>query len=346
MSLTLYVTQPGAVVRREGGSLLVTLTLDPDDDGPLPEAREVLLEAEPHRLEALVLVGRVHITREALALCFAEGIGVAWLDWRGRLLGRSTPTRWKSGDLRLAQYAAHSDRERRRSLAAEIVAGKLRAGRSLLKAGRSNRPGEPRLARALEDLERADRQLATATGLEQVLGAEGAGAAAYFAGFAVLVDGPVPFPGRRRRPPPDPVNALLSFGYVLLLRRVEALVEARGLDPAIGFLHSFRPGRPSLALDLMEEFRHPLVDRLVATLFNRRQMTADHFQEEPQEGGVRMTRAGLRRFLPLWTAALKRPLRLDDSPEGMAAMALVARQADRLASALRHGDPYRPAEFL
>lgn len=345
MQVTLYVTEPGAVVRREGRSLLVTLTRDPDGDGPLPEGREALLEVEPHRLDAIVLVGRVHITREALALAFDGGIGVAWLDWRGRLLGRSVPAGWRSGDLRLAQYAAHADPERRRSLAADFVAGKLRAADAVLRAGRSNRPGLPEIATALGEIARARARLATAPSLDAVLGSEGAGAAAYFAGYAALVDGPQSFPGRRRRPPPDPVNALLSFGYVLLLRRVEAIVEARGLDPAIGFLHSFRAGRPSLALDLMEEFRHPLVDRLVATLFNRRQLTAAHFQEEPDAGGVRMTRDGLRRFLPLWTDRLQRPLRVEDAPDGLLPMALVVRQADRLAVALCHGEPYRPALF-
>jgi CRISPR-associated protein Cas1 len=155
----------------------------------------------------------------------------------------------------------------------------------------------------------------------------------------------MPFVGRARRPSPDPVNALLSFGYVLLGLRLSGLIEALGLDPAIGFLHDLRPGRDSLALDLLEELRHPVVDLFVLRLCNLAMMRPENFEPDPDRpGGVRLRQDDLKRFLQFWEEWLDKPL----PEEGAASISpthLLRRQVERLADDLRGGAPYRPFRF-
>ena len=260
---TLYVTEPRSVVRRSVGSVVVTLNEDPDGPGPLPERQRRLLEVEPHRLELIALVGRVHITADALQLCLEQGIAVAWLQANGNFMGRLVPELSRTADLRLAQFRMADDEPQALALAQTFVAAKLHNAVGLLTALRSNRRSQPALGRAIGELKAMADTVAQATSREVLLGYEGDAARRYFAGLRLGFTGAIGFAGRARRPPPDPANALLSFGYVLLANVLASLLEACGFDPYLGFMHAVRSGRPSLALDLLEELRHPVVDRFV-----------------------------------------------------------------------------------
>jgi CRISPR-associated protein Cas1 len=340
----LYVTEPGAVVRRDADSLVVTLDSDPDGKGPAPETRRVLIEVEPHRVEAIALVGGVHITSDATRFCLRRGIGVAWFTRGGDYLGRMVPEGARSGDLRLLQYAAASDPQRRASLARTIVGAKLANAAGVLRDIQSNQPGNPTLGRAIAELRDHGAAVDAAVQAEALLGIEGVGARAYFAAFGTAFRAEIGFVRRERRPPPDPANAMLSFGYVLLTNLVAGVIEARGLDPAIGFLHELRPGRASLALDLVEEFRHPLVDRFVLRLCNLRVMRPEMFEAD-EGGGVRLAPDALQRFLAEWEQQLQAPLREAGETERLAASALLRRQVDRIAADLRGTRAYRPFLF-
>ena len=302
---TLYVTEPRSVVRRSVGSVVVTLNEDPDGPGPLPERQRRLLEVEPHRLELIALVGRVHITADALQLCLEQGIAVAWLQANGNFMGRLVPELSRTADLRLAQFRMADDEPQALALAQTFVAAKLHNAVGLLTALRSNRRSQPALGRAIGELKAMADTVAQATSREVLLGYEGDAARRYFAGLRLGFTGAIGFAGRARRPPPDPANALLSFGYVLLANVLASLLEACGFDPYLGFMHTVRSGRPSLALDLLEELRHPVVDRFVLRVCNRGQLRPEHFETDAERGGVRLTRAGMRIFFrtwkPLWT---------------------------------------------
>ncbi|MBF0625852.1 MAG: CRISPR-associated endonuclease Cas1 [Magnetococcales bacterium] len=341
---TLYVTEQGAVVRVAGSSVIVTLDVDPDGDGPLPPTRSVLLEVEPHRLEMIGLVGRIHITGNALLLCLERGIGVAWFSWNGRFLGRVVPPAARSGDLRLLQYRAVSDPATALVLARSVVAGKCANAQAVLRGIQSNNPGREGVAAAIREIGTAAERVADCPEAESLLGLEGSAARAYFGGLAEGFRGAIGFTGRQRRPPPDPANALLSFGYVLLGNLIGGVVEARGLDPALGFFHAPRPGRPGLALDLLEELRHPVVDRFVLRVVNLRMLRPDQFEADPdQAGGVRLTRAGLKVFFRAWGEHLETPLPDAEEDQGKTApMTLIRRQVDRLAMSLREHRPYQP----
>ncbi len=337
---TLYVTEPGAVVRRSAGSIVVTLDEDPDGPGPLPERRRRLIEVEPHRLELIALLGRVHITADATQLCLEQGIAVAWFRANGDFVGRLVPELSRTADLRLAQFRMGTDERQALPLAQTFVAAKLHNAAGVLTALRSNRRGEPALGRAISDLKTLADTVSEASSRDVLMGFEGDAARRYFSGLRLGFTGDIDFTGRARRPPPDPANALLSFGYVLLANALSSLLEARGFDPYLGFMHTVRSGRPSLALDLLEELRHPVVDRFVLRTCNLRRLRPGHFEADQERGGVRLTREGLRTFFRAWEAFMDAPLpgiEEDICPED-----LIRRQADRLAGHVRGHEPYRP----
>jgi CRISPR-associated protein Cas1 len=298
-------------------------------------------EVELHRLELVALVGEIHLTYEALAACQAEGIGVAWLNAGGRLRGRMVPEVPRSADLRSRQYEAFRDEAARLVRARNVVAAKVVNAGRVLRGLRSNH-ARPELAAALATLRELHARIGRCDGAASLLGLEGAAARAYFEALAVVFVGDVKFTGRQRRPPPDPANAVLSLGYTLLAGRLAGLVEARGLDPAWGFFHEVRPGRPALALDLLEELRHPVVDRFVVRSCNLRIFQPRHFEPDTERpGGVRLTREGWRLFLQRWEECLRQPVR-EGNGEVAGVEALLVRQVERLVADLRGGPAYVP----
>ena len=336
---TLYVTEPRSVVRCSVGSVVVTRNEDPDGPGPLPERQRRLLEVEPHRLELIALVGRVHITADALQLCLEQGIAVAWLQANGNFMGRLVPELSRTADLRLAQFRMADDESQALALAQTFVAAKLHNAVGLLTALRSNRRAQPALGQAIGELKAMIDTVAQATSREKLLGFEGDAARRYFAGLRLGFTGVIGFDGRARRPPPDPANALLSFGYVLLANVLASLLEACGFDPYLGFMHAVRSGRPSLALDLLEELRHPVVDRFVLRTCNRGQLRPEHFETDTERGGVRLTRAGMRIFFRTWEAFMDAPL--PGIGEEMSPEEVLRRQVERLAAHVRGRAPYQ-----
>ena len=337
---TLYVTEPRSVVRRSVGSIVVTLNEDPDGSGPLPERQRRLLEVEPHRLELIALVGHVHITADVLQLCLEQGTSVAWLQANGNFMGRLVPELSRTADLRLAQFRMAADEPQALALTQTFISAKLHNAVGLLTALRSNRRAQPALGRAIGELKAMIYTVAQTTSQEELLGFEGDAARRYFAGLRLGFNGAIDFGGRARRPPPDPANALLSFGYVLLANVLASLLEACGFDPYLGFMHTVRSGRPSLALDLLEELRHPVVDRFVLRVCNRGQLRPEHFETDAERGGVRLTREGLRLFFRTWEAFMDTPL--PGIGEEMSPEEVLRRQVDRLAAHVRGQTPYQP----
>lgn len=334
----LYICEPGAVLRRDGESWVVTAA-------PKHGVHDILARILGHQLQAAVLLGRVHATTEALHLCLVQAIMLAWLDRGGRFLGRLTPRQNRSAEPRVAQYRLALDPAARLTRAKTVAAAKVANAAAVLRRLQSNRPGRPELGATIAALGEWQRAIAAAADPSALLGAEGMAARGYFAALRVVFPPAMPFAGRARRPPPDPVNALLSLGYVLLGLRLSGLIEALGLDPAIGFLHDLRPGRDSLALDLLEELRHPVVDLLVLRLCNLAMMRPENFEPDPDHpGGVRLRQEDLKRFLQLWEEWLDKPL----PEEGAAATSpahLLRRQVERLADDLRGGASYCPFRF-
>ena len=215
-------------------------------------------------------------------------------------------------------------------------AGKIHNSIAVLSAIRSNRANHPELGSAIGKLTLLQKPILNVLDLESLLGYEGTAARTYFSGLRAGFDGGLTFEGRARRPPPDPVNALLSFGYVILANTLASTLEARDLDPYVGFMHQ---RRPSLALDLLEELRAAVVDRFVLRMCNRRQLRIEHIEDDTERGGVRLTRIGLRTCFREWEAFMDKPLPGIKSASPVES--LIRLQVNRLAVHLRSKSEYR-----
>ncbi len=291
---TLYATTPGTSLHLDGDALRV---VHPERPG-----RHLVPLV---RLDHIVAWNGVDLSDDLLHRCAADGRSVTWVTRNGRFLGRVSGPQTGNPMLRLAQFRAYESPERRLEVARCLVAGKLHNYRQLLLRAARDRTGAEQAKLRDVAARHADAlaELAVAPSLTVVLGIEGQAARNYFQGMEVLAPGAAA--GRTRRPPLDPVNCLLSFGYGMLRVGVHGALEQVGLDPYLGYLHGVRSGKPALALDLMEEFRPLLVDRLVLTLINRGQVSTRHTETLPG-GAVQLTDEGRRFFLEQWSTARER----------------------------------------
>jgi CRISPR-associated protein Cas1 len=272
---TLYVQTQGAAVGRSHQTVRVKV------EG------QVRLQVPLHHLEGIVCFGRVFVSPALLGATGEHGLHVAYFSERGEFLARVVPAVSGNVLLRRQQYRLADQEAACLRLARAFVAGKIQNSRTLLL--RSAREGvdetaQAELRRAADRLACALDTLSRADNLDSVRGCEGDAARVYFAAFNAMIrqNKDVFAMGERsRRPPLDPLNALLSFLYALLTRDMAAALEGVGLDPAVGFLHVDRPGRLSLALDLVEEFRALVADRLALALINLRQVQPSGFTMQP-----------------------------------------------------------------
>ncbi len=299
---TLFVSTQGAYISRERENLVVKA-----DD-------QIKLRVPLHLLAGVVCFGRIGLSTATMSVCGERGIPISLLTRGGRFKARITgPT---SGNvlLRREQYRASDDGPRTTVIARDIVTAKILNSRHvLLRALRENpdTAGSPKMKRTASRLSDSLDRLSNAHDVDSVRGVEGEAARNYFSVFDSLLkqhDQGFTFNGRNKRPPRDRVNALLSFAYALLLHDVRAAAETTGLDPSVGFLHRDRPGRPSLALDLMEEMRAFFADRLVLTLINRSMIKASDF-DESAAGAVSMNESCRETFLKAYQKRKSETLR-------------------------------------
>lgn len=285
---TLYVSTQGAYLRKEGETVVVEVE------------KEVRLRLPLLNLGGIVCFGNVLCSPFLLGACAEAGVALSFLTEYGRFLAGVTGEPSGNVLLRREQYRRADDPAASLAVGCSIIVGKIANTRHLLRrAARENAVDEAAVSAAADRLGYCLRATPEARDLDHLRGIEGEAAQHYFGVFGDLVvqqrDG-FPFDGRNRRPPEDNLNALLSFLYTLLMRDVAGALAAHGLDPAVGFFHRDRPGRPSLALDLMEEFRAAFADRLALALVNRQQVRPEHFQR--QDGGaVLLNEAGRKEVL-------------------------------------------------
>ncbi len=255
-ALPLYVQEQGAMVCKTGKALVVW------------KQKEKLATVRLADTSQLVLCGNISVTAQTMHLLCEEDIPVVHLSMGNWFYGITQGMGLKNAYLRAAQFRVAADAGRCLALARRIVSAKIAAQRTFL---RRNAAGLPQ--QALDDLAQQDEHARSAMTMESLLGIEGLGAKVYFTNFSRMVKGDAlptewDFHNRNRRPPKDPINALLSFGYAMLAKECTVALAAEGFDPYWGFYHQPRHGRPALALDLMEEFRTPVVDSAVITAIN------------------------------------------------------------------------------
>lgn len=328
---TIYVTSDGAWLRKDGANLVVEVEGQERGRAPL------------HMLDGIVSFGRPGASPALLGACAEAGITVSHLDPNGRFLARVEGPRTGNVLLRRAQYRVADDPARAIPIVRGIVAGKAANQRTVVqRALRDHGPSlvpetTAALGRAEQRLADIARRTLPAADVDTLRGLEGEAAVVYFACFDAMlrVEGEAfRFRGRSRRPPLDRVNALLSFLYAILGHDCRSALEAHGLDPQVGLLHADRPGRASLALDLMEELRPVLADRLALTLVNRRQVAPEDFVIE-EAGGVRLVDEARKRVLVAWQERKRDELRHPFLDETIPLGLLAHVQAQLLARTLR-----------
>jgi len=276
---TLYVTTQGAYLAQEGETVLVRVD------------HETKLRVPIHTLGGVVCFGQVSCSPALMGMCGERGVTLSFLTERGRFLARVQGPVSGNVLLRRGQYRQADDSAMSAEIARVIVAAKIANSRTvLLRAAREQETHRDELGEAAGHLSALLKSLQNKSSVDTVRGIEGDAGATYFDVFDHLITVQKDsffFKGRNRRPPLDNTNALLSFVYTLLTHDVASALEGVGLDPAVGFLHRDRPGRPGLALDLIEELRACWADRLALTLINRMQVKGKGFAQS-ETGAVTM----------------------------------------------------------
>ncbi len=292
-ALPMYVLTQGSTVGKSGDTLTVR------------QKRETIATAKLLDVSSLSLLGNIQITAQATRELLDRGIPICHFTYGGWLMGVTVGTGHKNVELRIAQFHAAEDRSVALSIAQNIVNAKVRNSRVLL---RRNHPGA--VAAALHELARLATSATGADSLQMLLGIEGAAARVYFAHFGEMLstgNASFNFRARNRRPPQDPVNAVLSFLYAMLIRQVMVSVMAVGFDPYLGFYHRPRYGRPALALDMAEEFRSIIADSVTLRLFNNAELKAGDFLH--RAGAVSLTQEGRRIVIQAFESRLDSTVR-------------------------------------
>jgi CRISPR-associated protein Cas1 len=291
---TLYVMTPQAYVHIDNATLRVDVE------------REKKLQVPLHHVGGLVCFGNVMVSPALMHRLADEGKSLVLLDDSGRFKARLEGPISGNILLRQAQHRAAERADTTLELARACVAGKIKNSRSVVQRGaRENTDADAsaQLTRSADNLAASLRAVAEAQTLDVLRGVEGEGARGYFEALNRIVKPAMRadfrLEGRTRRPPLDRFNALLSFLYAMLMNDCRSALEAVGLDPQLGFLHAVRPGRAALALDLQEEFRSVLADRLALTLINRSQIAADDFDQH-EGGAVLLSDRGRRKVVAAW----------------------------------------------
>lgn len=287
---TLYVTTPESYLYKDGQNVVVSVN------------QEEVFRIPAINIEGIVTFGYMGASPGVMKLCSDNGISLTFLSPHGRFIGRVQGATKGNVLLRKKQYQLSDDESWSLHVSRLMIGGKIQNYRNILRRYIRDYGEHADVNEAIHALEHAKRNVLMAQDKTTLMGYEGMASNAYFGVFPVLMlhqKEDFPFHGRNRRPPKDAVNAMLSFSYTLMANDVAAALETVGLDPYIGFLHTLRPGRISLALDLMEEFRAYLGDRLVLSLINKKQITAKDFLFQG-DSGVVMTDKGKKILISAW----------------------------------------------
>jgi len=325
----LYVAEQGTVLRRSGTRVVIT------------RKEQTLLAVPAVRLQGVLVYGNVQVSTQCVRNLLSEGVYLSFFTRNGQYRGRLQPPVERGGRLRRRQWDCSANPAFCLKFSKAVVRGKILSAQRMAQAYARNRAAES-LGSGHLRLRVSLAKIKEASDVATLRGIEGGAARAYFDLFRRWNRSELEFERREKRGTSNRVNALLNFGYTLLTREVEGLLEAAGLDPTIGFYHLSDDDRPSLACDWVEEFRHLVVDRLVLTLINKRMLTAAHFEDGDDRRGVRMNLDGIRVFCSAYERAMRRPVGDDEEGPGttIGFRSVLLAQLGRLLDATAGRAPY------
>lgn len=284
----LYLKEQGAYVQKIGDRIIVT------------KSGQTLLDIPVFQVDNIAIIGNVQITTQALHMLMLHGVDVSYFTRSGGYLGMTAAESARNIFLRFEQYRCFMEEQKRMEIARCIVDGKIRNQMDMIRTYRWTGIDHDWHS-DLDRMEQIRQSIPDRADSHELMGTEGVCSQIYFGAFAAMLkcnfrnDSHV-FRGRNRRPPKDPVNVILSLAYTFLTREVCSVLEAESFEPYLGFLHGIRYGRKSLALDLVEEFRQPAVDRLVLMLFNKQMLSSYDFDFDEGENRVILNEEGYKTF--------------------------------------------------
>ncbi|MDY4161357.1 MAG: type I-C CRISPR-associated endonuclease Cas1c [Prevotella sp.] len=287
---TLYVTTPESYMSKDGMNVVISVQ------------QQEVFRIPIINIESIVTFGYMGASPGLMKLCSDNGVSLTFLSPNGRFVSRVQGQTHGNVLLRMAQYYLADETEKSLHVAQLIVAGKIQNYRNVLRRYIRDYGEDNEVENISKALDNSKRDALRSRDKKELMGIEGLAANHYFSVFHKLIlqqQDDFPFNGRNRRPPKDAVNAMLSLSYTLLANDTTAALETVGLDPYVGIFHAIRPGRTSLALDIMEEMRAYIGDRFVLSLINRRQITASDFIYQGEKGVV-LTEKGRKTFLTAW----------------------------------------------
>lgn len=317
----LYVKEQGSFVHKVGERIEVT------------KNNQKLLSFPVANMEGLSIIGNVQISTQTLVYLMENGVDISIFTYSGRFIGQALADSSKNIFLRFSQYDLYQNLEKRLGMAKIIIKNKIENQMTLIRDYRYKDEFSPK--EELEKMKRLKEKVDDCKTPNEILGMEGMCSNYYFSCFSHMVQCTIPFKGRNRRPPKDPVNVILSLAYTFLTREMCGILEAESFEVYLGFLHGIRYGRKSLALDIVEEFRQPIVDRFVINCFNRRVINESDFDME--EDRILLSEDGFRKFCIEYEKWMSRP-----ETNGKNFRQIMKRQGASLKRAVQYGEPYLP----
>lgn len=315
----LYLQEQGTLLKKEGNRAVVT------------KQGEKLLEIPVFKLDRVFIFGNIQITTQAMGLLLEQGVDIAFFTLSGRLKGTLVPALSKNIFTRLAQHSTWKDSEKRLSFSRQVVSSKIHNQMAVLRKYGWRKP-DASMKEATESLKQYQASLSNKESISEISGIEGIASRIYFSQFDTLLKSSFSFPKREKRPPRDPVNSLLSLGYTLLTTELSFLLEGASFDPYLGFFHGVKYGRKSLALDIVESFRQPVIDLFTLYLFNKRIFNQDDFVKQENQEGIFLLEDSLKRYFKLYEEYQKKGNWRD----------CICTSVDSLARAIVHGEEYAP----
>ncbi|MCX8082692.1 MAG: CRISPR-associated endonuclease Cas1 [bacterium] len=325
---TLFLIEQGAKLKKESKKFVI----EKDDN--------VLLEIPEFKIERVFIFGNIQLTTQAMKFLLENGIETSLFTLYGKFLGRLVPVESKNVPLRIAQYNHYISEEFKLEISKTIITGKIRNAKTILLKYFRNHP-EVDFVKHIEELDILLEEIPRKNKISSLLGVEGRASAVYFECFGKMILKDFNFTERIPRHPKDPVNSLLSFGYALLTNELFSSISARGFDPYLGFLHSNEYGRPALALDLMEEFRQPLIDRLVLELINKEVIKSDEFEEK--EEGLYLNEKARKNYLMNYERRMQTVIVYNEKTINY--REVIHYQVEKFANTLIKKEPYIPFEI-
>jgi len=326
---TLYITEQGAKLKKEDKRFVI----EKEDS--------VIFEIPEFKVDKVFIFGNIQITTQALKFLLTSGIDTSFFTIYGKFIGKLQPVESKNVLLRIKQFEKYNSDEFRVEISKKFVEGKINNIKNFLQKYQRNHP-EIDFSGEIKEIEENLEELKRKNSVSSIVGLEGRCSAIYFDCFGKMILKNFEFEKRVPRNPKDPVNSLLSFGYSILTSEVFSILQAIGFDPYLGFMHSVEYGRPALALDLMEEFRQVIIDRLVLEIINKEIIKGDGFREE-EEGKIYLNEASIKEYLKQYERRILTEINYED--QTMNYRKLIQHQIRKFEKTILENCEYLPFEL-